>query len=525
MLTYSFTDIGSDSLYIHLYKCMKNDITRGNLTAGTKLPAKRPFAENLGISIITVENAYAQLAAEGYIYSLPRKGYYVAAIQQNQNFTSFEAPSPSPRPSAAPEFFADFSSNQVCKEQFPFSVWAKIIRELLSECQTELLTNPPSGGVLFLRESIAGYLRAFRNIHVDPEQIIVGAGTEYLYGLITQFLGRDKCYGIENPGYQKISKIYESHQINFRPVSVEKDGINIRELEEQNIDVMHLSPSHHFPTGIVTPISKRYELLGWAAKSEDRYIIEDDYDSEFRLTGQPIPSLQSIDAMEKVIYMNTFTKSLASTIRISYMVLPRHLLELFYEKLSFYSCTIPNLDQYALGKFIADGYFENHINRMRTYYHKKRDYLLDKIRKSGLAGHASILEKDSGLHFLLRLDIPCSDRKFISDMKKRGIRISALSEYYIPPQEDPKHTFIINYSSLSEEQIEHAVKELEDYTKEFRLPGVSNRIGEASSLSDTAIPRPSRGKPLDDRCPSDARPCKHGGRPPGVSRKKQSHDC
>lgn len=222
---------------------------------------------------------------------------------------------------------------------------------------------------------------------MTPEQIIIGAGTEYLYGLLIQLFGQDKVYAVENPGYHKIAKIYENSRVKYRYIPISAKGIDALELESSGAQIVHLSPSHHFPTGIVTPIGTRYELLAWATRQPGRYIIEDDYDSEFRLSGKPIPTLQSIDQSERVIYMNTFTKSLSSTIRISYMVLPKHLLEQFAKRLSFYSCTVSNFEQYTLARFIEDRYFEKHINRMRTYYRKIRDELLDAIANSALATH------------------------------------------------------------------------------------------------------------------------------------------
>ena len=321
MLNYSFADLGSDSLYGHLYKCIKNDILQGNLCAGTKLPSKRSFAKNLGISTITVENAYAQLIAEGYIYAVTKKGYYVTDIRSTANSA---APSLSMEniqlTSGESAYIADFTSNQTCSENFTFSIWSKLIRELLSGNQTDLMINPPCGGILPLRRAIALHLSEFHGLQVSPQQIIIGAGTEYLYGLIIQLLGTGKKYAVEDPGYSKIAKIYNSHRVLCEHIPIDDLGMKIEDLESHEVDVVHLSPAHHFPTGIVMPISRRYELLGWAAKSDSRYIIEDDYDSEFRLTGRPIPTLQSIDVQEKVIYINTFTKTLASTVRISYMV-------------------------------------------------------------------------------------------------------------------------------------------------------------------------------------------------------------
>ena len=360
MLTYNFTNIGSDSMYEYLYKCIKNDILQGNLQAGEKLPSKRSFAKNLGISVITVENAYEQLIAEGYIYSMPKRGFYVTdfkgALETKQREEVQEI---IPLTSGENSYLADFTSNQTEADQFPFTIWAKMVREVLSDSRIQLMTNPPCGGIMSLRQSIAGYLKDFRGMTVQPEQIIIGAGTEYLYGLLIQLLGHEAVYAVENPGYQKIGKIYQNYQVNWKYIDMDKEGVEVSQLEEKKVDIVHISPSHHYPTGIVMPVSRRYELLGWAAKGEGKYIIEDDYDSELRLGGKPIPTLQSIDISEKVIYMNTFTKTLASTVRISYMILPRPLLEQFYQKLSFYSCTVSNFEQYTLDLFIKEGYFEN----------------------------------------------------------------------------------------------------------------------------------------------------------------------
>lgn len=458
MLTYSFSDLGSESLYEHLYKCIKNDILSGILCSGTKLPSKRSFAKNLGISTITVENAYAQLIAEGYIYSIAKKGYYVTDIKTiSENSKPVISSENIKLSSENNTYIADFTSNQTCSDNFPFSIWSKIIRELLSDNQIDLMTNPPCGGILPLRHAIAVHLKDFHGLQVSPEQIIIGAGTEYLYSLIIQLLGAEKKYALENPGYSKIAKIYNSHNAACEHIALDDFGIRISDLEEHAVDVVHICPSHHFPTGIVMPISRRYELLGWASKSDSRYIIEDDYDSEFRLAGQPIPTLQSIDVLEKVIYMNTFTKTLSSTVRISYMVLPNHLVSKFYSKLSFYSCTVSNFEQYTLAHFIEQGYFEKHINRMRNYYHRKRDMLLSCIQNSPLSSYVSISEEDAGLHFLMKINTDMTDDDFCRKAEQNGIKLSSLSQYYVNAPDCAKHIFVINYSSLSESAIEEAI--------------------------------------------------------------------
>ncbi len=460
MLTYSFEGI-TESLYIHLYKCIRRDILSGILPPHSKLPSKRSFAKNLGISIITVENAYAQLQSEGFIYSEPKRGFFVASIAAG----SLPVPAPvkePPAPAAPPPYQVNFVSNRTAEENFPFPQWAKLMRATLSEHRDALMDPSPAGGLMELRRAIAQHLKQFRNMDVYPEQIIVGAGTEYLYSLLIQLLGYDRIYAVENPGYQKIARIYQSHQVACKYISMDQQGIEVRQLEAQRADVAHISPSHHYPTGMVTPISRRYELLAWAAQSPCRYIIEDDYDSEFRLSGKPIPTLQSIDGGGRVIYINTFTKTLSSTIRISYMVLPQPLLEAFDRKLGFYACTVSNFEQFTLARFIADGHFERHINRMRNRYRGIRDQLLEEIHRSSLNGRIQVSGQDSGLHFLLRLDTSLSDEMLLKKAEQAGLRLSCLSQYYLTEEETPpQHVLILNYSGLAPEKIPLAVGLLE----------------------------------------------------------------
>ncbi len=489
MLTYSFADIGSDSLYEHLYKCIKNDIKKGVLEKNEKLPSKRSLAKNLGISVITVENAYAQLLAEGYIYSIAKKGYYVSDIKSGYIWDSSAMENEREKTSikngvehinlvkekmcdrideefaisqarTEGRYIADFTKNKMISDMFPFTIWTKLIRQVLSEQQNALMTNPPSGGAMELRRAIAKHLKEFRGMIVAPEQIIVGAGTEYLYGLIIQLLGMDKKYGVEDPGYDKISKIYRCHGVKQDYIGMDEYGVIPSQISEKKIDILHITPSHHFPTGIVMPISRRYELLGWANQDEDRYIIEDDYDSELRLNGQPIPALQSIDVSEKVIYINTFTKTLSSTVRISYMVLPEKLLDKFYKTLFFYSCTVSNFEQYTLAKFIDEGCFEKHINRMRKYYSDKRKKLFLAIKKSKLNKYVTVHEEDAGLQFLMEIKTKYSDEEFVRRAAKEGIKMSPLSGFYHLKENRTEHIFVMNYLGVEESNIEKTVEKL-----------------------------------------------------------------
>lgn len=488
MLTYSFSETSKISLYEQLYHYIKDDILCGALNCGDKLPSKRSFAKHLNISTITIENAYAQLLAEGYLYSIPKRGYYVSDITELTVFApavSRKTPEPFSRHAedcglsnscgasspydvsantsvlqqnpSAPPVFADFISNQTCADQFPFATWARLMRQVIAEKSTELMTNPPSGGILELRQAIAGHLQQFRGMEVRPEQIIVGAGTEYLYGLLIQLFGHDKIYGVENPGYMKIARIYEMSRVQTRYISMGSSGIHMRELEESQADIMHLSPAHHFPTGIVTSVSRRREILNWASEREGRYIIEDDYDCEFRLMGKPIRSLQSMDKAGRVVYMNTFTKSLSSTIRISYMVLPEELLAQFHARLGFYSATVSNFEQYTLAKFIKEGYFEKHINRMRKYYRNQRDALLSCIKKSPLSSCVTITEKDAGLHFLMHIESDLSEETIRQNALQKGIRLASLSQFYHGEKPVSGAAFIINYSAIQPERLDEAI--------------------------------------------------------------------
>lgn len=459
MLTYNLANIGNDSLYEYLYKCIKNDIIQGILPAGEKLPSKRAFAKNLGISVITVENAYSMLAAEGYVYSLPKKGFFIANLKacmpvtNNVNHyreTVQKDDLQSDHIKEQEPYLADFSSNQTESSIFPFSIWTKTMRNVMADHREKLLINPPCGGLMELRKNIARYLMEFRGMYVQPEQIIIGAGTEYLHGLLIQLLGAHTKYGVENPGYLKIAKIYDSMHVSCDHIDMDSQGVLVEKLEEKKIDVIHISPSHHFPTGKVMPISRRYELLGWASKGEHRYIIEDDYDSELRLIGRPIPTLQSIDVADKVIYMNTFTKTLCSTVRISYMVLPTPLTERFYKELSFYSGTVSNFEQYTLSDFLESGAFEKHINRLRNYYQNKRDAILSVLQTSPLGEYLTITEEEAGVHFLMSVATERSEDEIVKRAEEKGIRLVPLSRYYIGEMQESPNTYVMNYSSIPE---------------------------------------------------------------------------
>ncbi len=453
MLTYPLENTGNIPLYEYLYQCIKNDIQEGRLKPGEKLPSKRTLARNLGVSTITIEGAYGQLIAEGYCQSAAKRGFFVSeGIQQRKKYKAplkVEQPAEKTVAQDSPKWKIDFSANSMRSEDFPFAIWTRLLRRVVNEEADALTRRSPGFGVYALREAIAEHLQSFRGLDVLPEQIIVGAGTELLYSFIVQVFGREKKYCIENPGYDRLKKIYVSNGAECVYADMDEKGIDPTAVINSGADILHITPAHHYPTGITMPVNRRYELLGWASSKDGRYIIEDDYDSEFRMTGKPIPTLMSIDVDGRVIYMNTFSKSLTPTIRISYMVLPMELVGIFREKIGFYTCTVSNFEQYTLAKFMKEGYFERHINRMRNVYRKRREKLLTLFRPYEENGKLQIIERGSGLHFMIRFISDKTDREILESLQSRGINISPLSDYYIGNSGCHEPIFIINYSSIS----------------------------------------------------------------------------
>ena len=465
MLTYTFEKGGGVSLYEQLYRHIKGDILSGTLAAGEKLPSKRALAAHLEVSVITVKNAYEQLIAEGYICGVEKRGYYVMKIDQPLTASPAAVRESREEP---PErtWFMDFVTNSTAAEYFPFATWSKLLRQTILERDTDLLRPTPSTGAVELRQAIAQYLHQFRGMTVSPQQIIVGAGTETLYSLLIQLLGREKCYAVEEPGYSKIGRIYQSNQVPLRHVPLDDSGLSYEALCRTDADVVHISPSHHYPTGIVMPITRRHELLRWADQREGRYILEDDYDSEFRFVGRPIPTLFSDDEHQHVIYLNTFSKTIAPSIRISYMLLPPKLLADYREKLGFYACTVSSFEQYTLSEFLARGHYEQHLNRVRKRYHQKRDAVIACIRSGPLAQRAEIMEQDAGLHFLVRLDTTLPDETLRQRAAERGLRLALLSDYYRPGGAAPHHVLVVNYSGIELEKLPQALARLAEIIKE-----------------------------------------------------------
>ncbi len=496
MLTYDLEQRGSIPLYEYLYSQIRGDILSGSLPGGTPLPSKRSFALQLGISTITVENAYAQLQAEGYICSRPRRGFFVADAdelemlrpytlrsldgEQQQMNTSSVMPRNNPvsEQPLSRAVFADLAGNQTDPALFPFSNWARLTRRILSERQEDLMRNAPSEGVYELREAIAGILRDFRGMQVTPEQIIIGAGTEFLYGLLIQLLGFDQTYANENPGYARPSAVFAAYGVRHVRLPLDEGGISLQALEKSGANVVHVTPAHHFPTGLVTGPERRAGLLRWASRGQDRYLIEDDYDSEMTVQGHSLLPLFAADHTGSVIYMNTFTKSLAPTIRISYMVLPPDLLALYRKKLGFYSSPVPVSDQYVLAAFLSEGYFEVHINRMRNYARRKREALLSAFRKETLSRYFTVDDDHAGMEFLITLTDPGRSKQFEEELSRNGIRMKPLTDYYADSENMAKNSgcYVMNYSSLPLTRIEETAERMRRSAEKAAESDVNDHI-------------------------------------------------
>ena len=447
MLTYELKKSPGVPLYEALYRCIRGDILSGALPAGYKLPSKRALAQNLEVSKITVETAYSQLLSEGYIRSQEKVGYFVEEVAHHADTSSQSVRKE--ETSAAPPLL-DLAGNGT--EHFPFSVWSRLQREVMLDYGEKLLAPLPNQGIPELRQAISDHLAAFRGMHVDPENILIGAGTDFLYNLLIQLLGRDKIYAVEEPGYGKIRKIYAVGGVVCVSAPMDNQGVIPEALK--SADVLHCSPSHHFPSGLVTPVGRRMELLNWA--KQGKWIIEDDYDSEFRFDAHPKPALQALDRAGRVIYMNSFSKSLAPSIRISYMVLPAGLMAEFRRRLGFYSCTVPSFEQYTLARFLSRGHFEKHINRMRKFYRQRRNTVVSMLENCAFSEKLTILEQDAGLHFLLQVKTPMTDRELTGALEKAGIKIRALSDYYHENRED-LHCLVVNYSGIKEENLQKSL--------------------------------------------------------------------
>ena len=453
MQTYTLDRSGASPLYEQLYRALKADILSGALPGGSRLPSGRALAVHLGLSRVTVETAYAQLLAEGYLTSRPRAGYFV------EQLTPQELPPRVSEPEAQPPEPETAQSRSA--QLFPFSVWARLMRGVLLDRRQELLRPAPDAGLPALRQAVAAELYRQRGVHVSPEQVYIGAGAEYFYNLLIQFFGHGRVYALENPGHRKIARVYQANQVAVRPIGMDADGVIPELLEQSGAEVLHISPSHHYPTGTVTPITRRQALMRWLTAQPGRYLIEDDYDSEFRFSGLPIPTIQSMDRSGRVIYMNTFSRTISPSLRISYMILPRTLLPQWQAAMGFYSCTVPSFEQMTLTRFLAEGYFEKHLSRMKKHYRAVRAQLFSVLHTPQAVRQCAVHDTDAGLHLVLELKNAPEPEALRVLLRQSGLPDALLSDFFLDaPSPQAQKSIVLGYADAEPAQLEAALTAL-----------------------------------------------------------------
>ncbi|MCM3569947.1 PLP-dependent aminotransferase family protein [Neobacillus mesonae] len=453
-----FLDRNSEKpLYMQLSNYIKQEILSGRIKSNEKLPSKRSLAQYLGISVNTVLAAYDQLSAEGFIVSKPRQGLYAAVIEEELEFDyPYSQPFLIEEEKETNRVLIDFNSGKVDLVHFPYAIWRKLTIQSLYEDQGELFYNGNRQGERVLREQIAKYLFASKGVRCSPDQIIIGAGTQMLIGLLGMIIGKEQIYALEDPGFHRTRMVLQDLGVRTIPIDLDSDGINLSKLKQSNASVVYVTPSHQFPYGMIMPISRRMELLKWAEEN-DGYIIEDDYDGEYRYKGNPIPSLQGLDGKGKVIYLGTFSKSLIPSLRISYMVLPPILLERYRKHFTIYKQTASRLHQQTLYYFMKDGYWQSHLNKMRTLYRKKHALLMSSVEKY-FGKNVNVIGADSGLHIVLEIKKQIGEAPLIESAIASGVKVYPLSTYFHDTQGSPDSKILLGFGGLTEFEIDRGIQ-------------------------------------------------------------------
>jgi len=439
-------------LYEQIYDSILRQIRAGQLSAGSRLPGKRSLAQQLSVGVNTVDAAYQMLVAEGYLEARPKSGFFVLETAAPVTEGSV-TPLRFPEEEEPPPCRFDLSTGSVDTQLFPFRTWGRIQKELLYDAP-ELLSHGPRQGEKSLRAAIGEYLATYRGVVCSPEQLVVGAGTEYLLGLAARLL-RGRTAAVENPGYHRLSTILQNNGVECRYVDIDGSGLSVTALEHSGAELCCVTPSHHFPTAVTMPAGRRSQLLRWAQAAPGRYIIEDDYDAEFRFDMRPLPSLQGMGGQQgPVIYLSTFSKSLAPSIRIACMVLPPELLLRYRETYGSYANTVSRFEQQTLCRFMEGGYFTRHLSRMRNVYKARMERLCQALSQALGSENIVLQGRHTGLHLLLTLRTGLSEPEMVTRAAGAGVRLQGLSAYYMERAEScPESTVILGYAALRDEDI------------------------------------------------------------------------
>ena len=449
-----------ETIYVHLKHLIEKDVLNEN----DMMPSKRKLAEQFKVSPLTIEKAYIQLIEEGYVYSVEKKGYFVGKkvtlFKPTQSKKTYDL-----HEKEKTTYLYDFSTSYVDTEHFPNQVWAKLAREVLSEQHHQMLNDVDPMGLYDLRIEIAKHIDIYRGIEIDPKQILIGSSSTQLLSIVIELLGRNQKYGIEDPAYPKIYHVLNTLDIKVDMIEVDQNGLIVSELNKSNINVVHVVPSHQYPLGVTMSIQRKKELLNWAYAKKGRYIIEDDYDSEFKYQGKPIEAIKGLDALDKVIYMNTFSKSLAPSFRVAYVVLPKQLLNDFDKVSIYHRCTVPSFEQYILYKFMHTGSFTRHLHRMMKIYKQKLDVILNIIK---FEKDFKISGYESGLHFILTFRSIVHEDIIIEKLKASSIQVSGVKAYEkIQENNNEDVNLVVGYAGIKMSKLESGFKTLLNVCKQY----------------------------------------------------------
>lgn len=454
-------------LYEQIYDYIKEDILCGRLKNKQKLPSTRALSKHLDVSRSTVEAAYGQLLSEGYIEASACRGYFVTDVKELYRINPMPE-SIKEEPQKGNFYRYDFTPNGVDFNSFPYHIWRKLSKESLSGDKAELFRLGHPQGEYGLRNAICNYLHQARGVNCSPHQIIVGAGNDYLLMLLTTIWGTKHKVALENPTYRQAYRLFSNLSYEVCTVDMDSNGMSAEKLRESGADIAFVMPSHQYPLGIVMPLKRRQELLTWAYEDKNRYIIEDDYDSEFRYKGKPIPALKGYDGKEKVIYIGTFSKSITPAIRMSYIVLPEPLLNAYKKKSRFLNSTVSTVDQLILQHFMEQGYYERHLNKMRALYKSRHDTLLNSLKT--MQGIEKISGEHAGVHLLLHFKKGITEKELLKRAENQKIKVYGLSEYYVEQPQKSKAVILLGYANLDEKQIAEAVEILKQAWDFDHLP-------------------------------------------------------
>ena len=445
---------GGKRLYVQIYEYIKSEIRGGRLLCGEKLPSTRILAGNLQVSRSTVDLAYEQLVSEGYLEVKAGSGYYVGQVEELYAFSS-GLKQKLPQGDVKEPYLVDFSTGAIDMQAFPYGTWRKLNKAVLAEDNGSLFKLGDPQGDLELRQTVSKYLHDSRGANIRPEQLIIGAGNEYLLMLLEKLLGNKRKLALEKPTYGKAYRSFQAFGYEISRIPMDKNGIDMDVLRKSDADIAYVMPSHQYPAGTIMPIGRRQELLKWAGEQTGRYIIEDDHDSEFRYKGRPVPCLQSIDRQEKVIYIGTFSKAIAPAIRISFMALPQPLYEIYTEQYRFFSSTVSRIDQRILQRFMEEGYFERHLNRMRKTYRVKHDEIMQLLkpfrRKFNIQG------ENAGTYLVLISKEGKSERELITAAEKAGVKVYGMSQQ-LELEDEEYAAVLLGFGGLELEEIRKGVR-------------------------------------------------------------------